>query len=250
MAALITLLVVVILSITVVRVGGIALTMTGVSKDLAVFQAQSAFSGVGFTTNESESVVKHPVRRRIIRILMLLGNAGITSAIASLILTFYRGSAGDLVLRFGLVVLGLGILWVAFRSRTIDRLLTRTIEAGLKKWTHIDVKDYARLLELNKGYTVSEFEVAESDWLCKQRLQELNLTAEGVLVLGIRRKDGQYLGAPYGQTQILPNDLLVCYGQEAVLKKLASRHRGSAGDEAHDAAMRDHRQTEQHEAHL
>ena len=112
MFALISLFVIVTVSIIIVRIGAVALTMTGVSKDLAVFQAQSAFSGVGFTINESESVVKHPVRRRIIRALMLMGNAGLTSAIAGLILTFYRGTGQDLALRFGLVAGGLGLLWI------------------------------------------------------------------------------------------------------------------------------------------
>ena len=78
MVALIPLFVIITLSIIIVRIGAVALAMTGVSKDLAVFQAQFAFSGVGFTTNKSESVVKHPVRRRIIRLLMLMGNAGLT----------------------------------------------------------------------------------------------------------------------------------------------------------------------------
>ena len=35
---------------------------TGTSSELARFQARSAFTGVGFTTSEAESVVLHPVR--------------------------------------------------------------------------------------------------------------------------------------------------------------------------------------------
>jgi len=37
--------------------------------------------------NESERVVNHPVRRRIIMLLMLTGNAGVVTAVSSLILT-------------------------------------------------------------------------------------------------------------------------------------------------------------------
>jgi len=85
---IITLLLVVLISAIIVRIGAVALEMTGLSRDVAAFQAQSAFSGVGFTTSESEYVVSHPVRRRIIRILMLLGSAGVTSAIATLVLSF------------------------------------------------------------------------------------------------------------------------------------------------------------------
>ncbi len=41
-------------SLVVIRIAAVGLTMTGVSKDLAQFQALSAFTGSGFTTKESE----------------------------------------------------------------------------------------------------------------------------------------------------------------------------------------------------
>ena len=80
MIALLSLLMVILFSIIFVRIGAVALEMTGLSREVATFQAQSAYTGVGFTTSESEYVVSHPVRRRIIRILMFVGSAGIASA--------------------------------------------------------------------------------------------------------------------------------------------------------------------------
>jgi hypothetical protein len=74
---IISLLVVLVLSLLVVRIATVALALTGLSQQLARFQARSAFTGSGFTTAESEKVVAHPVRRRIIMVLMLLGNAAI-----------------------------------------------------------------------------------------------------------------------------------------------------------------------------
>ena len=71
MYALISLLIVIVVSIIIVRIGAVALEMTGLSRELATFQAQSAFSGVGFTTSESEHVVSHPVRRKIIRLSLI-----------------------------------------------------------------------------------------------------------------------------------------------------------------------------------
>ncbi|HUW03445.1 MAG TPA: hypothetical protein VMW08_13900, partial [Acidimicrobiales bacterium] len=79
MLALILVFVTVIFSLLVTRVATVMLTLTGMSRESARFQARSAFSGTGFTTTESESVVNHPVRRRIILSLILLGNAGIVS---------------------------------------------------------------------------------------------------------------------------------------------------------------------------
>ena len=74
---IVTLLIIVMLSLLITRIASEALTHTGLSRESARFQARSAFSGVGFTTSESEQVVNHPVRRRILMVLMMLGNAGI-----------------------------------------------------------------------------------------------------------------------------------------------------------------------------
>ncbi|MCH7752169.1 MAG: hypothetical protein IH898_08455 [Planctomycetes bacterium] len=61
------------LSLIVIRVGTMALMLTGLSRESARFQAHSAFTGVGFTTQESESIVEHPVRRHLTMGLMMLG---------------------------------------------------------------------------------------------------------------------------------------------------------------------------------
>ena len=76
MLAIISLLLIVALSLIVTRTAAVALTYTGLSQQAASFQARSAFTGVGYTTSEAESLVNHPVRRQVVMLLMLLGNAG------------------------------------------------------------------------------------------------------------------------------------------------------------------------------
>lgn len=84
MVGLIAFLSILVISLIITRIASIALVHTCISKEFARFQARSAFSGVGFTTGEAEQIVNHPVRRRIIMVLMLLGNAGIISVISSI----------------------------------------------------------------------------------------------------------------------------------------------------------------------
>ena len=69
MIAVLTLVVVVLLSLVITRMATVALTLTGMSSEAARFQARSALTGAGFTTSESEAVVNHPVRRRIVLFL-------------------------------------------------------------------------------------------------------------------------------------------------------------------------------------
>src|ERR687886_29527 len=86
--AIVTVLAVVVASLLITRVGAVALMLTGMSRESSRFQARSAFFGVGFTTAEAEAVVSHPVRRRIIAWLILLGNAGVISVLGTLIISF------------------------------------------------------------------------------------------------------------------------------------------------------------------
>lgn len=235
MAALLIALAVVLLSLIVTRVATIALSLTGLSRESARFQARSAFSGVGFTTSEAESVVGHPVRRRIVLTLMLLGSAGIVGAIASLIISFGGAGSGEGLRRAALLVVGLAlILWLA-RSRWFDRRLS-TLIGRVMRARHLDARDYARLLDIAGGYTVVELQAQEGDWLTGHTLADLRLRDEGVAVLGIHRRDRSYLGVPDRSTVIDPGDTVIIYGREERIAEIDRRRRDAAGERAAQAA--------------
>jgi len=235
MLSILSLIIVVTLSILITRIATVALTHTGLSRESARFQARSAFTGVGFTTSESEKVVNHPVRRRVLLLLMLLGNAGIITAVSSLMLTFI-GPAGStsLTLKIFILVGGLVVLWGIASSRWVDRHLSRIISRALKRGFALDIKDYASLLHLSDDYRVTELEVEEKDWIANRKLSELGLRDEGVTVLGIHRRDGKYIGAPHGPTKVVPEDTLILYGRAGVLEDLDRRRRDWSGDWEHD----------------
>ena len=201
MTAILSLLLVVTLSILVTRVAAIALTYTGLSRQTARFQARSAFSGAGFTTSESEQVVNHPVRRRIVLMLMLLGNAGIVTAVSSLILAFVANKDGRvLALPYKILLLmtGPAILWGVASSRWVDRLLSRLIDRALRRFTRLDVSDYEGLLHLAGDYRIAEIGVEPHNWLDGRPLRELRPDDEGVLILGIVTTAGDWIGTPGG----------------------------------------------------
>ncbi len=240
MIALITFLLVVLFSIIVVRIGTVALRMTGLSRDVAAFQAQSAFSGVGFTTSESEYVVSHPVRRRIIRILMLLGSAGLTSAMATLVLTFVGNTPEQMLINGVWLAIGLTALAVFGKSKLVDRGLSWLIERALQRVSSLRIYDYEQLLGLGKGYSIAKLVVKAGGWLEGKRLRELRLSEEGVLVLAIYRKVGEkevFIGAPRGDTELRAGDTLICYGPEEILQDLRTRLKGPIGDLKHEQAV-------------
>jgi hypothetical protein len=184
MVAIGAVLVVVSLSVLATRVGALALEATGLSADAARFQAQSMFTGVGFTTSEAESITWDPARRRVASWLMLLGNAGIVSIITSLVLGFSAAGPRQSAQRIGVLVVGLLLLVVLVRSNRVARLLRRRLEQTLARWTTADIRDYTRLLGITEEYAVQESVVAAEDWLAGRELQEVDLPSEGVTVLG------------------------------------------------------------------
>jgi hypothetical protein len=238
MIAIATLLLVVTMTLIVNRVGAIALIATGVSTEVAHFQARSALTGVGFTTSESEHIVNHPVRRRIVLSLMLVGNAGLVTIIATMVVGFAgEGETGGVLARVGMLVGGLALILLAARSQMIDRMLSRLISAALRRFTRLELRDYVQLLDLAANHAVAELGLEADSWLAEHRLADLHLPDEGVLVLGIRQADGTFLGAPRGHTAVHEHDTLVVYGFADVLEDLGTRRVGMEGDRAHVKLM-------------
>ena len=232
------------LSLFLTRIATMALVLTGLSRDSARFQARSALTGVGFTTSEAEQVVSHPVRRRIIMLLMLLGNAGVVTVMATLIVTFLRdeGEPGQILYKLAAVLIGVLLFSFLARSAWVERRTSVVIAWALKKWTRLDARDYVNLLQLSNEYGVTEIKVGDDDWLAGKSLAGLQLTEEGILILGVYPRRGRYIGVPRGDTVIHTGDVLVVYGSEHALEDLHDRPSGPEGDAAHKRAAARFRQ--------
>ncbi|MCU1375425.1 MAG: TrkA-C domain protein [Actinomycetia bacterium] len=241
MVGVATLLVLLLVGLLVTRVATVALRATGLAHEAAYFQARSAFSGVGFTTAESEDIVNHPTRRRIVLTLMLLSGAGVVTTLASLVLSF-AGTHGyrEPALRLGILVVGLAALWAMAANDWFDRWLSRVIERALARWTDLDVRDYVRLLHIDGTYSIAEIGIGGGDWLEGRRIEDLHLAREGVVVLGIRQPDGTYLGAPMRATAMARGDTVIVYGRVATLDELQGRLAGVEGDRAHARSVAEH----------
>ena len=221
MAAIVSLIVIAMVSLLAVRAGTTALMMTGLSWDTASFQSYSAFFGVGFTTREAEMVVNHPVRRRIIRDLILAGNIGVTSAAATLIATMVQNSSGFRpLLIVGGLVCGLCLLLyltrVGWVQRAIDKMIQRTLEqTGL-----VRVMDYELLLRIQHGYVISQVEIMGDSPIANQSLRHSRPWDHGVIVLSIKSGGKDLPGIPSADTALSIGDVVTVYGEEHHIRAL------------------------------
>jgi len=226
MTSTISLLVFVLLSTVILRIGATALRLTGVSRDLARFQAHSSFFLAGFTTSESEHVVNHPVRRRIIMALMCAGYIGVGTLVSTAVVSFIGTSTDNnswldsAWTRLGVIIVGLLTIWLFLRTRIVNLGLEYVITWALQRFTDLHVLDYARLLHVSHDYIIAEIPVTKEDWFEGQSLAELRLNKRELLVLGIERADNSYEGAPGGETVSRAGDTMVVYGLHQVISEL------------------------------
>lgn len=179
--------------------------------------------------------------------LMLLGNAGFITAVSSLIVSFVsadssEGLLGAVWFRTTVMVFGLAALWFLAHTDWVDRWLSKWITSVLHRWTDLEVRDYASLLHLSGDYAVAEKVVTDDNWLADRPLKSLRLNDEGVLVLGIEKADGSYLGAPRGKYVLSTGDTVIFYGPRSVLADLDVRRAGREGNWEHHLAVERHLQ--------
>jgi len=249
MLALFSFLIILLVSSLITRIATVALTLTGVSRDIARFQALSAITGAGFTTSESENIINHPARRRIISLTIRLGGVGFLTTIASLLLTFVNTASDDeRLIRVAILAAMLIVFGLIGQSHFVDRYLTRIIQYFLRRWTDLELYDYASMLHLTSEYHVDEVIVDHHSWVADKTLAESELRQEGIIVLGIYRDDESYIGAPRGDTRVCSGDKLIAYGREEDLEEIRKRLQGQQGDEEHEQAVSDQKAREKVEA--
>jgi hypothetical protein len=199
--------------------------MTGLSWDIANFQAYSSFFGVGFTTSEAEHVVNHPLRRRIIRDLIISGNVGLTSALTTAIITFVDVRDSDAALStLGILIAGILILILLAKIGVVQRVIDTTIRRGLAGMGMVHVADYDLLLKVQSGYCVSELEISAGNQLAGEDLGDSRPADKGIVVLGITKPSGEFIGAPRRHETVEIGDTLLVYGSESAIQ---SMHLGS-----------------------
>lgn len=203
---------VIIVSILIVRVGAIALRMTGLDERTANFQALSAFTRAGFTTGESETVVSNPQRRRIISWLIILGNAGIAAVIVTATSSLVSSTDYKLAINIVALIVGVYIIYRIASHAKITRRWERVIESKLEKTKFFTAIPIQHLLYFSGGYGVARSLIGAQSPLLGRGLDDELLVAANISVLGVERR-GEYLPQMEANGKLEVGDVLLVYGK-------------------------------------
>lgn len=212
-------LIAVVVSLLIVRIGAIALMLTGLSFDKAKFQALSAFTGTGFTTREAERVVNNSRRRKIVSLLMILGNAGIVTVIVTATSSFARVEGLQSGLHLLALLAGLGLIFLIVRNTSIAQRLEAFAEARMGRLKIFDDDiTVDELLHLSEGCGVVRVGLMENSPFVGQTLSEINAGLDHSCILGVER-DREWLPTPKLIRKLMAQDHLVIYGRLEDLAK-------------------------------
>jgi hypothetical protein len=192
----------------IVEVATTALRLTGMDIHTARFQALSALSGTGFTTNESELIAKDKQRRVIVMTLMIIGPIGFLTILTSILLS----SRENIMLYqlLALAILAFLVLRIS-RSRRIMAVFHKMIEHSLKRRHYPRKVALEEVLQLNDKFGVCEIKISKHSIFCEKTLAESSIKEKGFIVLAIKRK-GELLAVPHANDKIAEEDILVIFG--------------------------------------
>ncbi len=224
-------------SFIVVRIGGIAFELTGMEKSQARFQSLSCFSGTGFTTREAELITSHPRRRKIATYLMILGNAGLVTLIATLANSIRPINVMEKLNFFSIplpipaflspyinifvIIIGVYLFYQLFlKSRLAERIYSKVRKRIVEKKIIIPEKIVEQLLA-PEGFGLSQFELPQGHPMIGKALQEINLKEIGIQVLMAQRGES-VISIPKGDFRIAPEDRLICFGKLEKIREIAN----------------------------
>ena len=228
--------IVVIASFIIVRIGAIAFQLTGLEWSLAKFQSLSCFSGTGFTTREAELVTGHPQRRRIATVLIVLGNAGFITMIASVASAMNAQYAlwaklsesllpiekiPPYLIRYVnllIIILAIYILYKLSSNEKLIKKLTTFLRIKVIQKKLFKPVSFEELLMLAGGYGVSKIDVSSDNPLVDKTLAQSDLRKSDITVLAIVRNKETIPNPPAG-TKILSGDELISFGQLENIRK-------------------------------
>jgi len=226
--SLLIFIIVIVFSVIVVRIGAIAFEVAGLTPSLAQFQAISCFTGTGFTTREAELITCNPQRRHIASILMVFGNAGLITIIATLAQSLQtKALVTDFIaphtrwivpetlipaINLTVMIIAALVVYKILTQQQIARWLTGLLRRHIVRTEIIKPVSFEELVIATGGYGVSGIEISAPSPVAGKTLLETALRARDITVLAIERQD-TIIPNPRAETVIQAGDRLICFGK-------------------------------------
>ena len=224
--SIVALFVVIIAFIIVSEIFTILFRLTGLPEKRARFQAVSLLTTSGFTTNESELIMKSSLRRKIARSAMILGytfSAAFISVLVSLIIN--AGNDKETTENLWIIVACLTLVLVIFIILTKIKFIKNAFDKFVIKISYLILKNKTgNILTIIDKYStniIAEIYLSFIPQLfIEKSLEESRIKQDhGIIVLAVSRKNNIFTNI---QKDFVfeQGDILTLYGNEKTIKEL------------------------------
>jgi K+/H+ antiporter YhaU regulatory subunit KhtT len=202
----------IVISILIVKIASIMLNLTGLDPKTAFFQALSAFTGTGFTTKDSETVLENELRRKIIMTLMILGNAGLISIITTLVLSLKGRGVTPALINIVIILIAILAIITIFSNKNIRVKFTKSLQENLAKTQTFTKRPVMEVLRLAAGYGIAEITLNENCEDVEKTISKSSFREQDILILAIER-GRRVIPTPHATETLALNDTIICYGK-------------------------------------
>jgi len=188
---------------------------TGLSDEKARFQVISLLTGCGFTTTESELLLRNRSRRRLTRITMLFGyvfNITIISTLISIFRSFVQSKTTDL---FSILIplLAAAVIITFMRVKKLRAWGDRLIERLADRLTRHKTDNTVLLIDYLGEDSIAQVTLVNVPEALKDKpLMKSGLKPEHNILVMLTERKGKKPQAANAHTVIRPGDKLTVFG--------------------------------------
>lgn len=202
-----------------VLTAGEVFTQAGLPPEAARFEARSALTGAGYTTNEAEMVVRDPAARNAASLLFLLGFIGPATVLGLFGFGFLVPTEDSQAAEWTVLIGSLVVLWVLERIG----LITRVSRMPARLAAHLLFRSQVTEIWTVIGdHAFGAVRVPPDSAFVHQRARSL-FHERDVMVLAIERpanSEAERIVRPQDDTEVQPGDQLIVFGKRTELDHL------------------------------
>ncbi|WP_194192362.1 TrkA C-terminal domain-containing protein [Clostridium chrysemydis] len=191
--------------------------MTGLPVQKARFQVISLLSSTGYTTKESETIVQHPVRRKLASWLMIISYVSTATFIS-----FFVRMLSDSVTSIGffaVIAFFCIVVFLIYRTDSLEKIETffEKVIASSNIWKKLNLL-HSNAITSNRGYGVYEVYVSADSFLVGKSIEKSGLKEMEIEVLNIDKGD-DFIKFATADYVFEPLDKLTVYGNIKSIKE-------------------------------
>jgi hypothetical protein len=198
----------------ILEIAVVLLVSTGLDAEVARFQAVSMLTATGFTTDESELIARHPIRRKISIFLILFGVfslAVLISFISAILIKDFR-----LLQLFGITAF-FAIMLILFKNKSVQTKLAHRFKKHLKQDYELHEMPIQEILYIDDQDWLGNIQICKDSTFIAKNPYEIMLENEDIQLLYVHRGQ-EKIRSELDTIIFQEGDILLLYGVKSTIE--------------------------------